>query len=114
MFIYIDIIDEALEGINVRVTDDMNEMLMKPFDHEEVRVVVFQMGPIKAPGPDGMNANFFQKHWHIIGQEVATYVIEVINGDRGMTDLNATHIVLIPKVKTLCLCLNIVPLACVT
>lgn len=91
--------DEALEGIGVRVTAGMNDMLNKPFDYEEVKTAIFQMGPSKAPGPDGMNANFFQKHWHIIGQEVAEYVIDVINGDREMASLNATHIVLIPKVK---------------
>lgn len=92
-------IEEALEGMDGRVTEEMNEMLVKPYDHEEVKVAIFQMGPSKTPGPDWMNANFFQKHWHIIGQEVALYVIDVINGVREMADMNETHIDLIPKMK---------------
>lgn len=93
-------IDVVLEGIKARVTEEMNELLLKPFEKEEVRAALFQMHPSKAPGPDGMNANFFQKHWHIIGEDVSRYVIDVINRYGDMNELNATHIVLIPKVKS--------------
>jgi hypothetical protein len=35
-----------------RVTQDMNEMLCKEFT-EEIGDALFQIGPLKAPGPDG-------------------------------------------------------------
>lgn len=40
-------------------------MLDKAFTVEEIRQALFQMHPCKAPGPDGLNAGFFQKYWHI-------------------------------------------------
>lgn len=48
---------------------------------------------------DGMNANFYQKHWHIVGKDVAECVIGLLNGSRNLKELNKTHVVLIPKVK---------------
>lgn len=92
-------IDVALAGMDTRVYEEMNQGLSKDFDHEEVKRAVFQMNPSKAPGPDGMNANFFQKHWHIVGNNVASYVIDVIKGAKETTEINTMHIVLIPKVK---------------
>lgn len=59
--------ETVLDSLDGRVTESMNSMLRKDFTQEEVRTAMFQMSPSKAPGPDGMNANFFQKHWHIIG-----------------------------------------------
>ncbi|XP_059639535.1 uncharacterized protein LOC132281892 [Cornus florida] len=37
---------------------------------EEIKAVVMQFSPDKAPGPDGFPARFFQKYWGIVGQEV--------------------------------------------
>lgn len=56
------------------------------------------MAPLKAPGPDGFPALFFQRFWHIVGEEVACFYLEVLNGSREMGELNKTHIVLILKV----------------
>ncbi|XP_074301071.1 uncharacterized protein LOC141632422 [Silene latifolia] len=40
-----------------------------------------------------------RKYWHIIGKDVADYVIGCLDGRVDMTDVNHTHIVLIPKCK---------------
>lgn len=57
------------------------------------------MGPLKAPGPNGFPARFFQRHWSV----VKAYVVAVVQ--RFFTDgdlpfgMNDIAIVLIPKVK---------------
>ena len=56
-----DQMEECLATIPQMVTEEMKEALSGEFTAEEVKVALFQMGPIKAPRPDGMNALFFQK-----------------------------------------------------
>ena len=52
-----------------------------------------------APGPDGMNALFYQKIWHVVGKDVVTAVLDFLNDGILLPALNHTDIVLIPKVK---------------
>ena len=66
--------EECLNAVQSKVTDDMQEFLSSEFTAEEVKVVLFQMGPTKAPGPDGMNALFYQKFWHVVGNNVVLAV----------------------------------------
>ena len=54
-------------------------MLSKPYSTKEVKAALFQMGPTKAPGPDSMNALFYQKFWHIIGNEVIEAVLDFLH-----------------------------------
>ena len=56
-----DQMEECLATVPQMVTEEMKEALSGEFIAEEVKVALFQMGPIKAPGPNGMNALFFQK-----------------------------------------------------
>lgn len=48
-----------------KVTDDMNTLLCVPFRNGEVSKALFMTGPSKAPGVDGFNANFYQRHWEL-------------------------------------------------
>jgi len=78
----------------------MNEGLLAPFEKEEVKIALFQMFPTKAPGPDGMPAHFFQRHWELCGDEVTAVVLRVLRGEDDPSIFNNTSIVLIPKVDS--------------
>jgi hypothetical protein len=46
-------IQEVIDVVPVKVTSEMNVGMLKPFEGKEVKEVLFQMFPTKAPGPDG-------------------------------------------------------------
>ena len=96
-----DRMEECLNIVNRKITNDMLEVLSKPYSSEEVKAASFHMGPTKAPGLDGMNALFYQKFWHIVGNKVTDAVLDFFHTGHMVLDINYTHIVLIPKVKKL-------------
>ena len=59
--------DRVLDSVPTKVKLAMNDLLNAPYMHEEVKHVLFQMFPTKAPGPDGFPAHFFQRHWDVYG-----------------------------------------------
>lgn len=44
-----------------KIDNEENNFLMALVTVEEAKVAVFQMGPDKALGPDGLNPTFYQK-----------------------------------------------------
>ena len=92
--------EECLNTVPQKMTTEMTEELMRPYSVEEVKAALFQMGSTKAPGPDGMNALFYQKFWHIVGNDVCSAVLDFLNSGTMLPEINYTHIVLIPKVKS--------------
>jgi hypothetical protein len=54
-------IAECLDPVSMKVTQEMNSRLSKEVTSEEVKAAIFQMAPVKSPGPDGFSAIFFKK-----------------------------------------------------
>ena len=48
-----------------------------------------------------MNVIFYQKFWHIVGDDVVFAVLDFLNNENMLLEINHTNIVLIPKVKDL-------------
>ena len=53
--------DECFSAVQLKVTLDMQEILSSGYSANEIKTALFQMGPIKAPEPHGINALFYQK-----------------------------------------------------
>ncbi|GMJ05563.1 hypothetical protein HRI_004225500 [Hibiscus trionum] len=92
-------VSEVLDNIEQVISADMNEELMKPFSKHDVWEALKSMSPLKACGDDGFGALFFQKLWHIVGDEVSNFCISLIRGEGSLSEINSTTIVLVPKVS---------------
>ena len=93
-------VDDCLSTMEHKVTPDMQQILSSDFTADEIKIAVFQMGPTKAPGPDGMNALFYQKFWHIMSENVVNAVLDYLHYGVMRPNINHTNIVLIPKIKS--------------
>jgi hypothetical protein len=93
-------VEACISRVPPKVSDEVNSRLLSPFFEEDVRTALFQMAPLKSPGPDGFPADFYQKNWDTVGGDVCKAVLEFLNGGRFDAGLNSTNIVLIPKVNS--------------
>jgi hypothetical protein len=87
----------VLDAIPQKVTAEMNESLNLSYTDEEIRVALFQMGPTKAPGPDGFPALFYQTHWEFLKIEICSAVRSFLTGDPIPEGFCDSVVVLIPK-----------------
>ena len=90
---------QILNAVEAKVTEPMNDSLLKDFTADEVRRALDNIGDLKTPGPDGMSAIFYKKFWDIIGDQIVMEVLGVLNGGPVPSEWNETTIVLIPKVN---------------
>ena len=89
--------DPLIDLINTRVTNNMNDSLCADFTDKEITDALFQIGPLKAPGPEGFPARFFQRNWDVMREQVIAGVKEFFNSGRMPEGVNDTSVVLIPK-----------------
>lgn len=71
--------------------------LTTPFTHEEIDVVVKEMPPDWAPGPNGFNGAFLKACWPIIEQYIYLLCEQFHRGNLNLESLNSGYITLIPK-----------------
>ena len=90
-------IEEVTNAIPFKVTDEMNESLIREFTRDEAVIALKQIHPNKAPRPDGMFAVFFQKYRSIVGNNITNMILNVLNHNIPIQELNKTNISLIPK-----------------
>jgi hypothetical protein len=76
----------------------MNDNLCKEFRDEEIGDALFQMGPLKALGPHGFPARFFQRNWEVV-KDVIRGVWQFFQSGVMPAGFNDTAIVLISKIE---------------
>lgn len=52
--------DEVLNCVKTKITDEQNELLLKPFSIGDVKVGLFEMHPDKSSRPNSMIPAFYQ------------------------------------------------------
>jgi hypothetical protein len=87
-----------LNLFELKVSDEMNKSLIADFTDDEIGDALFQIGPLKAPGPDGLPARFFQRNWGLLKKEVCAAIKLFFSNGVMPDNFNMTQIVLIPKV----------------
>jgi hypothetical protein len=79
------------------ISEETNASLCKGFSEEEISDALFQIGPLKAPGPDGFPVMFFQRNWEALKKDVVIAVKEFFDMGQMAPGVNDTIIVLILK-----------------
>lgn len=72
---------------------------MVPITGFEIRTAMFQISSFKSPDPDGFIAEFFQKHWDIVGDLVTLGVRRFFEIGFLLKEWNQTLLVMIPKIE---------------
>lgn len=94
-----EFLEEASQYVDSKLRLEDMKIINRPFTAEEIYKALCDMGPTKAPGPDGFHAIFYQKYWSMVGQQVTSVVLKALNEGLSVEDINKTIIVLIPKKK---------------
>ncbi|XP_058784485.1 uncharacterized protein LOC131659290 [Vicia villosa] len=81
------------------VDEATNRVLTNIPSLEEISAAVFSLNGDSAPGPYSFGAFFYQKYWDIIKHDVSNAVIQFFSSGWMLPELNASSIVLIPKIK---------------
>ena len=80
--------EECIDTVPHKVAADMLEIMSSEYRAEEIKAVLLQMGPTQAPRPDDMNALFYQKFWHIVGDDVIAVVLDFLNSGILLLKIN--------------------------
>jgi hypothetical protein len=87
--------EEVMEStINLKLSSTQQHILAQDVTRKEIKHAMFSLKNNKALGPDGFNAGFFKRMWHIVGEDV-------INAVRSTTTLYSFADGLIPSVTVM-------------
>ena len=92
------LIPQDLEGLMPPcISLKKNIKLVRIPDIEEIKAVIWELNPMKAPGPDGLPGLFFKKYWSIVGSQVVIAIQSFFREGWMLKELNHTFITLIPE-----------------
>ncbi|KAH0972815.1 hypothetical protein GBA52_024971 [Prunus armeniaca] len=80
------------------ISDGMKETLLNLVSFQEVKDAAFNMGTLKALGPDGFQWVFYYRLWQQIHAEVQGTCADFLRGASNSSAINKTNLVLIPKI----------------
>ena len=96
--INLELYTEVFSGFTQRVTQEMNDDLVRPITEEEIQAALFDMGPHRAPGPDGFSGVFYQKFWVYCKADIMEEIERFFNSGELDQQHNHTNLCLIPKI----------------
>ncbi|KAL0444647.1 UNVERIFIED_CONTAM: LINE-1 retrotransposable element O protein [Sesamum latifolium] len=86
--------------------------LLLPITPREIKEAFFDISEDSAPDPDGYTSSLFKAAWSEIGDEVCAAVTKFFVSGRLLKQINATLLVLIPKVQLPIRVSEFRPIAC--
>lgn len=66
----------------------------------DIKRALFGMTQWKSPGPDGFSTYFYQKSWNKVGENVCSFIRNLWNKPKGISEVNYTDLCLIPKIQS--------------
>lgn len=99
LFAEVDVIPNTSQNDFPVITDAEKRVLASTPTAMEILDAVFAMAPFKAPGPDGLQAIFYQKQWNVVGSSIIQMVTTAFERGKPPSNINSTLITLIPKMK---------------
>ncbi|KAL0434224.1 UNVERIFIED_CONTAM: hypothetical protein Slati_2756700, partial [Sesamum latifolium] len=96
---------------HIIIEEEANQ-LVAPVTKEEVKYALFDIEEDKLLGPDGYTAGFYKAAWPIIGDEVTRAVMDFFLTGHLLKQVNATLLVLIPKVQASATVADFKPISC--
>jgi hypothetical protein len=101
-----DQMNQVLDNVSPCLFERNSLILDCDFFVKEIWITAFAIALSKAPDLDGLPGLFHQKYWSTVGSSVTSACLRCLNNDEPLETINDTLVVLIPKVKRLCRCLN--------
>eukprot|EP00253_Pinus_taeda_P018691 PITA_18691 len=88
---------DLLQYLPKGITKDLNDMLNREIDEEEIKRTIWTLQPDKAPGPDGFPICFYREFWHLIKKDLTKMLRGVQRKGKMGGFTNSTFLALIPK-----------------
>ena len=85
--------------ISKQLSRTHSDSLIEVISSEEVKSALFNIHPNKAPGPNGFNAFFFQRVWHIVGDDLTSAIQAFFVSGYLLKEVNHASLSLVPKVS---------------
>ena len=74
-------LDESVVHDLPQISSEENAILTSNFTEKEVFEAISQIEHNKAPGPDGFPAEFYQKNWDVVKNDLMALFTQLRNGD---------------------------------